>query len=175
MLTTCQYREMLNMMLTHHSCELVSVDVDVSLVKCIEITVIFVTMEYRHKSGAQKRKEREDRIKKATKCNRTLFQFGIGSNEELESTTLSFEGTSIQNVDAGTKIVANDLIESVGLLPETVTDETDRPITDINNRKSVTNDDSYIQSTRSECTSSGTHEKDGLIFEFYLRAHSVTK
>ena len=118
-------------------------------------------MEYRHKSGAQKRKEREDRIKKATKGNRTLFQFGIGSKEELESTTLSFEGTSIQNVDAGTEIVANDLIESVGLLPETVINETDRPIIDINNRKSVTNGDSYIQSTRSECTSSGTHEKDG--------------
>lgn len=41
-------------------------------------------MEYKHKSGAQKRKEKADTCEKTKLGSRTLFQFGISKEDKSE-------------------------------------------------------------------------------------------
>jgi hypothetical protein len=49
-------------------------------------------MEYKHKSGAQNRREKADTVEKGRICSRTLFQFGIAKeikSQRVAATNLS--------------------------------------------------------------------------------------
>ena len=53
-------------------------------------------MEYKHKSGAQKRKEKADKFERAKIGSRTLFEFGISKEKsEHDITPTSVESNEL--------------------------------------------------------------------------------
>lgn len=83
-------------------------------------------MEYKHKSGAQKRKEKADTFEKTKLGSRTLFQFGISKEDksepvitptrmvanEVSGSIVIPQEENINNIDENTEII--ETIERVG-------------------------------------------------------------